>query len=280
MPQWVNGKYEGYGVEFFQNDSFHGGYRNGARHGWGAATFENGDAYEGQWANGLRHGLGMHLSADGSTYVGNFLCGSTLHFLAPWTCLCGCVDVCMCQPCGALSAAQPLQRQGSFVAACAPLMGAECCRRNGKRHGHGSFTAAAGGHYQGQYQLDVPHGHGTYLLASGHTYQGRWEAGQKEGWFQFKLPTGEQWAGEHGALLGRECRGKGFRALEVRITVLQLRPKIVSSPHATRGKSGICVHVRSCLSMIRCQCTSWAPVACMRLSEWGCVYAIAWVPRR
>ena len=78
MSQWVNGKYEGYGVEFFNNDSYHGSYRSGARHGWGAATYDNGDAYEGQWGGGLRHGLGMHLSDDGSTYVGSFLCASRL----------------------------------------------------------------------------------------------------------------------------------------------------------------------------------------------------------
>ena len=76
--QWLNGKYEGFGVEFFKNDSYHGEYRGGARQGWGTATFENGDAYEGQWAAGARHGIGMHLSADGSTYIGGFLCAAFL----------------------------------------------------------------------------------------------------------------------------------------------------------------------------------------------------------
>ncbi len=44
LLQWVGNRYSGLGVETFTTGStYHGGYRDGQRHGWGACSFANGD---------------------------------------------------------------------------------------------------------------------------------------------------------------------------------------------------------------------------------------------
>lgn len=54
---------------FAKGSTYHGGYFDGARHGWGVCRYYNGDYYEGEWRAGLRHGRGMQLCTDSSTYV-------------------------------------------------------------------------------------------------------------------------------------------------------------------------------------------------------------------
>ncbi|KAK9698872.1 hypothetical protein RND81_08G137400 [Saponaria officinalis] len=73
---WVNGKYEGYGIEMWLSGSnYRGQYRNGLRNGFGVYKFHNGDVYEGEWFNGFCHGCGVVASSDGSVYVGLFKLG-------------------------------------------------------------------------------------------------------------------------------------------------------------------------------------------------------------
>jgi hypothetical protein len=73
---WVDGKYDGYGVETWARGSrYRGHYRQGLRHGFGVYRFYTGDVYAGEWANGQSHGCGVHTCEDGSRYVGEFKWG-------------------------------------------------------------------------------------------------------------------------------------------------------------------------------------------------------------
>ncbi|KAK3006439.1 hypothetical protein RJ639_017434 [Escallonia herrerae] len=73
---WVDGKYDGYGVETWARGSrYRGQYRQGLRHGFGVYRFYTGDVYAGEWLNGQSHGCGVHTCDDGSRYVGEFKWG-------------------------------------------------------------------------------------------------------------------------------------------------------------------------------------------------------------
>ncbi|KAJ9171152.1 hypothetical protein P3X46_014554 [Hevea brasiliensis] len=73
---WVDGKYDGYGVETWARGSrYRGQYRQGLRHGFGVYRFYTGDVYAGEWSNGQSHGCGVHTCEDGSRYVGEFKWG-------------------------------------------------------------------------------------------------------------------------------------------------------------------------------------------------------------
>ncbi|KAG1359234.1 putative phosphatidylinositol 4-phosphate 5-kinase 5 [Cocos nucifera] len=73
---WVDEKYDGYGVETWSRGSrYMGQYRQGLRHGFGVYRFYTGDVYAGEWFNGQSHGYGVHTCEDGSRYVGEFKLG-------------------------------------------------------------------------------------------------------------------------------------------------------------------------------------------------------------
>jgi hypothetical protein len=70
---WVDGKYDGFGVETWARGSrYRGQYRQGLRHGHGVYRFYTGDVYSGEWSNGQSHGHGVHTCEDGSRYIGEF----------------------------------------------------------------------------------------------------------------------------------------------------------------------------------------------------------------
>ncbi|KAI3706378.1 hypothetical protein L6452_24072 [Arctium lappa] len=70
---WVDQKYDGYGVETSAKGSrYRGQYRQGLRHGYGVYRFYTGDMYAGEWIKGQCHGNGVHTCEDGSKYFGEF----------------------------------------------------------------------------------------------------------------------------------------------------------------------------------------------------------------
>ncbi|KAG2239008.1 hypothetical protein Bca52824_089868 [Brassica carinata] len=76
MWDWVDGKYDGFGVETWSKGSrYRGQYRQGMRHGTGIYRFYTGDVYAGEWSNGQSHGCGVYTSEDGSRFVGEFKWG-------------------------------------------------------------------------------------------------------------------------------------------------------------------------------------------------------------
>ncbi|XP_059275828.1 uncharacterized protein LOC132030280 [Lycium ferocissimum] len=73
---WIDGKYDGYGVETWSKGSrYRGQYRQGLRHGVGMYRSYTGDLYGGEWCNGQCHGFGVHTCEDGSSYTGEFKWG-------------------------------------------------------------------------------------------------------------------------------------------------------------------------------------------------------------
>ncbi|XP_038682921.1 uncharacterized protein LOC119983323 isoform X2 [Tripterygium wilfordii] len=74
---WVDDKYDGYGVETWARGSrYRGQYRQGFRLGYGVYRFYTGDLYAGEWSNGQSHGCGVHTCEDGSrngdTFAGEY----------------------------------------------------------------------------------------------------------------------------------------------------------------------------------------------------------------
>ena len=55
--------------------------------------------------------------------------------------------------------------------------------RDGKPHGHGTYTFADGSRYEGEWRDGKPHGHGTYTRAHGRRHEGEWREGclEKDG---------------------------------------------------------------------------------------------------
>ena len=55
------------------------------------------------------------------------------------------------------------------------------CIAQGKRHGHGRYTYAKGGYYEGEWQNGKHNGQGKHVDAKGRVYEGSWKDGQKHG---------------------------------------------------------------------------------------------------
>ena len=60
--------------------------------------------------------------------------------------------------------------------------------RNGKAHGHGTFTHANGDVYHGEWVNDLAHGVGTFTTHDGSSYRGQWEQDLKSGTGEERWP--------------------------------------------------------------------------------------------
>ncbi|KAI5073200.1 hypothetical protein GOP47_0011213 [Adiantum capillus-veneris] len=80
---WVDGKYDGYGVEtwsrgsryrgqYRQGDVYSGEWSNGQSHGCGVQTCEDGSRYVGEFKWGVKHGFGYYHFRNGDTYAGEY----------------------------------------------------------------------------------------------------------------------------------------------------------------------------------------------------------------
>ncbi|KAK2410075.1 histone H3 K4-specific methyltransferase SET7/9 family protein [Trifolium repens] len=142
---WIDGKYDGYGVETWARGSrYRGMYRKGLRHGIGIYRFFGGDVYNGEWCNGHCHGFGVHTCSDGSHYVGEFKWGvkhglGRYHF-----------------------------RNGDIYAGeyFADMM-----------HGFGVYQFQNGHRYEGAWHEGRRQGLGMYTFRNGETQRGHWQNG-------------------------------------------------------------------------------------------------------
>ncbi|KAD4982631.1 hypothetical protein R6Q59_002235 [Mikania micrantha] len=142
---WVDGRYDGYGVETWARGSrYRGQYRHGLRHGFGAYRFYTGDVYAGQWLNGQSHGCGVHTCEDGSRYVGEFKQG-VKHGLGHYRFRNGDTFA------------------GEYFA--------------DKLHGFGVYSFANGHRYEGSWHEGRRQGLGMYTFKTGETHSGHWHNG-------------------------------------------------------------------------------------------------------
>ncbi|KAJ8748786.1 hypothetical protein K2173_011341 [Erythroxylum novogranatense] len=142
---WVDGKYDGYGVETWARGSrYRGQYRQGLRHGYGVYRFYTGDVYTGEWSNGQSHGCGVHTCEDGSRYVGEFKWG-VKHGLAHYHFRNGDMYA------------------GEYFA--------------DKMHGFGIYRFANGHRYEGAWHEGRREGLGMYTFRNGETQSGHWQNG-------------------------------------------------------------------------------------------------------
>ncbi|GAB4862000.1 hypothetical protein Ancab_037254 [Ancistrocladus abbreviatus] len=142
---WVDGKYDGYGVETWARGSrYRGQYKQGLRHGYGVYRFYTGDVYAGEWSNGQSHGCGIHTCEDGSRYVGEFKWGlkhglGHYHFRNGDT------------------------YAGEYFA--------------DKMHGFGVYKFGNGHRYEGAWHEGRRQGLGMYTFRNGETQAGHWHNG-------------------------------------------------------------------------------------------------------
>ncbi|XP_044492572.1 alsin homolog isoform X2 [Mangifera indica] len=142
---WVDGKYDGYGVETWTRGSrFRGQYMQGLRHGFGVYRFYTGDVYGGEWSNGQSHGCGVHTCEDGSRYVGEFKWG-VKHGLGHYHFRNGDTYA------------------GEYFA--------------DKMHGFGVYRFANGHQYEGAWHEGRRQGLGMYTFRNGETQSGHWQNG-------------------------------------------------------------------------------------------------------
>ncbi|XP_073026378.1 uncharacterized protein [Primulina eburnea] len=142
---WIDGKYDGYGVETWARGSrYRGQYRQGLRHGYGVYRFYTGDVYAGEWCNGQSHGCGIHTCEDGSRYVGEFKWG-VKHGL------------------GHYHFRNGDRYAGEYFA--------------DKMHGFGVYFFANGHRYEGAWHEGRRQGLGLYTFRNGETQSGHWQNG-------------------------------------------------------------------------------------------------------
>jgi len=68
--------------------------------------------------------------------------------------------------------------------------------KDGKMHGHGTFTLPDGEKYVGEFKDGLPHGRGTSTWPDGLKYVGEWKDDKMHGQGTFTLPDGTKYAGE------------------------------------------------------------------------------------
>ncbi|KAL3815232.1 hypothetical protein ACJIZ3_016500 [Penstemon smallii] len=142
---WIDGKYDGYGVETWARGSrYRGQYRQGLRHGFGVYRFYTGDVYAGEWSNGQSHGCGVHTCEDGSQYVGEFKWG-VKHGL------------------GHYHFRNGDRYAGEYFA--------------DKMHGFGVYCFANGHRYEGAWHEGRRQGLGMYTFRNRETQSGHWQNG-------------------------------------------------------------------------------------------------------
>lgn len=155
--EWVDGKYDGHGVETWsQGSRYKGQYRQGLREGFGVYRFYTGDVYSGMWCQGQSHGVGVQMCADGSQYVGEFAWGVK-------------------HGCG-----KYLFRNGDVYSG----------EYFGERmHGFGVYRFATLQSYAGAWYEGRKQGLGVYIFSNGETRAGVWHRGALERRSTHSIPS-------------------------------------------------------------------------------------------
>ncbi|KAG2381105.1 uncharacterized protein HKW66_Vig0204780 [Vigna angularis] len=215
---WVEGKYDGFGVETWAKGSrYRGQYRQGLRHGFGVYRFYTGDVYAGEWASGQSHGCGVHTCEDGSRYVGEFKWGvkhglGHYHFsfvdYGNFLLMDHVLVAVLCLACGNFfrlnllllswvvlvykkEVSAPKDRI-SFKGMQLTKFGAPSWMLDLE---YGFLSFKNGDTYAGEYFADKMHGYGVYSFANGHCYEGSWHEGKRQGIGMYAFRNGETQSG-------------------------------------------------------------------------------------
>ncbi|KAF8412485.1 hypothetical protein HHK36_000450 [Tetracentron sinense] len=182
---WVDEKYDGYGVETWARGSrYRGQYRQGLRHGFGVYRFYTGDVYSGEWSNGQSHGCGVHTCEDGSRYVGEFKWG-VKHGLGHYHFRNGDTYA------------------GEYFA--------------DKMHGFGVYRFANGHQYEGAWHEGRKQGLGMYTFRNGDAQSGHWQNGVRDMPSTQNTHPGSPFAVNHSKVLNavQEARRAAEKAYDV-----------------------------------------------------------------
>lgn len=151
------------GRQTLENGTYAGDLKDGARHGNGIYTFDNGDRYEGAFSNNARTGKGTYEFASGTTYSGNF------------------VDEIL-QGEGQMNYSNGTSYSGGF--------------KNGDRDGSGRIQYANGVVYEGSWTDNEYNGTGTLTFANGAIYSGDFVKGARTGKGNITFADGGRYEGD------------------------------------------------------------------------------------
>ena len=68
--------------------------------------------------------------------------------------------------------------------------------KDDRKHGRGTFRYVDGGKYEGEWKDDRKHGRGTFRYMDGNKYEGEWKDDKKNGRGTQECPDGNKWDGE------------------------------------------------------------------------------------
>lgn len=181
---WVDGKFDGYGVETWARGScYRGQYRCGLREGYGVYRFYTGDVYSGEWSKGQSHGCGVQTCVDGSRYVGGFKWGVKHGF-------------------GYYHFRNGDTYAGEYFA--------------DKMHGYGVYQFANGHRYEGAWHEGKRQGLGMYEFRNGDRQGGHWQSGSWQTQSSHSVLPGAPLAVSHSKVLHavQEARRASAKALQ------------------------------------------------------------------
>eukprot|EP00956_Cyclotella_meneghiniana_P044315 scaffold312122_cov46-Cyclotella_meneghiniana.AAC.1 len=153
-----DGKRHGFGILFHFNGAFYtGNWKEGKCHGRGFGKYTHGGTYHGEWCEDLPHGRGLYKFVDGDSYDGEWI--------------------------------------------------------EGLYHGRGLYKYVNGSSYDGEWYEGNEHGRGVLKYANGDSYIGEWRIGKLRGRGLYKYADGSSYDGEwcedkrHGRGLYKDADG-------------------------------------------------------------------------
>ena len=132
-----------FGTYALNDNDYVGGFKDGAFHGFGIATFASGNMYVGEYLDGKRTGQGTYHYADGDDHVGGYK-DNKRHGQGTYTF-------------GPDSEWAGDEYVGGY--------------KDNKRIGQGTYTFANGSKWVGEWENDYRNGYGIYYNVDGSVYQ-------------------------------------------------------------------------------------------------------------
>ena len=170
--QWLDDQFDGRGtLSSVDAGTYEGQFRAGLKSGKGTMHYKDGSKYTGEWLDGFRHGKGEFVDVDGTAYEGDWLDDRP-------------------EGKGIKTWADGMRYEGQFYrgvrkgqgkmtyyVSSTSLSGEASSSSSSSRPASNTSSAK----YEGAWLDDLPNGTGTYTAADGSVYAGEWVAGRREG---------------------------------------------------------------------------------------------------